>query len=287
MPSWRSPRSASLGLIGGAVRARGVVAAGQQLGGERLAVGREHVHLRAGQAGHESSDPDAHPLLRRNGLCCFWTGARGRHRQRSRSVRLHHRRPQQREMLGRPVEQDLDARRRRRQSRDQADGEVRDRQLQRQRGSCLCDGRLVRRHDDGAPARSLPRCLQGRLGDGGHASRVPGCERVRQRRRVQRRVRRRLGHAHRARMGKHRAHVGPGLHRTSPARAAVSRRRRHDHPVREPHRSHQAVDECSGRQYESDVDEHGCAAGEPPGDAAAVAELVRSCGARRIHVDRR
>ena len=159
--------------------------------------------------------------------------------------------------------------------------------LQRQPGSCLCDGRLVWRHDDGAPARPLPRCLQSRLGDGGHAGRVPRYERVRQRRRVQRRVRRRLGHAHRARVGKHRSHVGPGLHGTSPARAAVSRRRRHDHQVREPHRSDQGMDECSGRRYEPDVDEYGRAAGDPPGDAAAVAEFVRPRGARRIHVDRR
>ena len=51
-------------------------------------------------------------------------------------------------------------------------------------GSRLCDGRLVGRHDDGAPARALSRCLQGRRCVRGHAGRVPRHERIRQRRRA-------------------------------------------------------------------------------------------------------
>ena len=116
-------------------------------------------------------------------------------------------------------------------------------QYKGERGSRLRDGRLVRRHDDGAPARALSRRLQGRLRLRGHAGRCRGSERIGQRRRLQRRVRGRLGHAHRAAMGRHRAHAGPGVRRTPPARAAVSRRRRHDHQLHEPHRGHQGMDQ--------------------------------------------
>ena len=115
---------------------------------------------------------------------------------------------------------------------------------------------------------ALSRCLQGRLRVRGDAGRLPRPNEIRQRRRIQRRVRRRLGHAHRAAMGRHRAHARARVLGTSPARAALSRRRRHDHQLQEPHRSHQGMDQCSGPEHEPDVDGHGRDAGDPPGDAA-------------------
>ena len=90
-------------------------------------------------------------LLRRNSLRGFWPGARGRHRQGRRQVRLHHGRPQQRQMLGRHLEP--------RPKRATAAATLmpssrwsstRPRQVQGEPGSRLFDGRLVRRHDDAA-----------------------------------------------------------------------------------------------------------------------------------------
>ena len=88
-----------------------------------------------------------------------------------------------------------------------------------------------------------------------------GARRVGPRRQLGRRVRGRHRHAHRAAMGRHRAHDGPGVHGTSPARAAVSRRRRHDHQLQEFHRGHQGMDQRPGPEHEPDVDDHGSAAG--------------------------
>ena len=63
---------------------------------------------------------------------------------------------------------------------------------------------IVRRHDDGAPARALSGHLQGRRRVRGDARRVPGRERVGHQHGIQRRVRGRQRHAHRAGMGRHR-----------------------------------------------------------------------------------
>ncbi len=51
----------------------------------------------------------------------------------------------------------------RRHPSDCPDGEIHRHHVQCERRSCLCDRRLVRRHDDASPARRLSRCLQGRV----------------------------------------------------------------------------------------------------------------------------
>ena len=118
----RGPLRGGPAVLRGQAGAGGVAADGQQLGRERCPELRQHVRLRAGQAGAESAHPGRLALLRRQRLGRFWPGARGRHRGGGRPVRLHHRSFRRRPMRRPPRNagrsgrrRSLDARRRRRQ----------------------------------------------------------------------------------------------------------------------------------------------------------------------------
>ncbi len=138
-----------------------LAAAGQQLGGQRRTNLHQHVHLRTGQAGDESSHPGLLALLLWGCPRCFRRGERHRGAadqygfimifpQTSNNCwdvgsteSLTHDGGGDTQAIAQMVKYTITT-------------------VLGERRSCLCDRNLVRRHDDRSLARRLSRCVQSR-----------------------------------------------------------------------------------------------------------------------------